>query len=262
METKISYYSRGNVGNRDFNNTLLEAIADKVQELLKDYDYFEDYVLSELDGEIIECDNNEYTLVWDEDKNKLFVEEDCGIEIYVCDDEIILEDNCLSNGCSWGYDKITISEDTWYDRAEEAEKAIVEFLKTHDNWRIEWLDGGEYAIGMSAESCGIILDNSALDFEYKDVISKEDAIDLVEHIFSYLANCEPQEGPICSNNPYAWGQDDFEWEIDGDTVTIKTQYLIGLGAEDHLCEECIKLVKTDDKPDEDDVNDEDDEDDN
>lgn len=102
METKISYYSRGNAGNRDFNNPLLEAIADRLQKLLKDYDYFDD-VLSELDGEIIYCDNGEYTLVWDEDK--LFVEKCWGIEIYVCDDEIILED------ISWGYDKITISAD-------------------------------------------------------------------------------------------------------------------------------------------------------
>lgn len=217
-------YARGNVGSRGIGDEILE-IAEKVMEIWenKDFKSAVEYV-----EKILDSDSEDYEF-----------EEDYGYgyEINEEKEEILIYNKMMDEyGNSWGYEEVLIKNigpkliydmESCLSWIEEDKKYFVEEVDT-DEWIITTL-------------------NESFDLKDNRYLTANEVKKIIETFFDYIEEhftAWPINGvPIVENNPYAYGYDGYDCEIEDDYLNIITESTCLLGAGYHLTRGHLVLRK-------------------
>jgi uncharacterized protein YuzB (UPF0349 family) len=223
----IRYYGRGNVGTTEVSNEMTE-LAEEVKRIYEEKGY---------DEAIAYLENYNFGVGWGFEVN----EEEESITIYNRKIEL---DEFGGIRCSWGYEEAKVYVDYTLEELREAEKTIINALQKDKKYEVVELDKSNYAIGCTADM---------LNIEEDDELNYEQTVEFIKNIFLYLedafADKAPGEQavPICSNNPYAWDEPDWGYEIEngGRKIIIYTIFQELVGAHYHTFRECVVLERID-----------------
>ncbi|GIW58985.1 MAG: hypothetical protein KatS3mg087_0051 [Patescibacteria group bacterium] len=213
-------FSRGNIGIREFDNPLLEAIADAIQARYEDALEHNPTLNTDLLKSILKSLNEtsikysdfgkvyEVKLVWRESSEVLEVSGLYGVSAYVVDEyTICVLDRNIRNGASWGCDSIKLICNYIPYRLEKMMDEVQRALK-HNRYELSFdLD--------TDSSIAFVLEG--LD----DVVDREEVKKIFDDIKEYLSGLEPKlfydEIPIISNNPFTTAPEvHFDWDISSD----------------------------------------------
>jgi len=224
----IQYYARGNVGTDEASEELVQ-FAEEIKDCYERKGYRrtkEEYEDFDVEGEF----GRGWSIDFDDDA-----------------ESITISNKMLDKeGGSWGYEEAVISVSEAFERLAEAKKELDSFMnKISDDkvFVIDTLNGKDYAVGVNFEH-----------LEEGDVLTKEEAKEYLQGILEYLENDfemngtpEEQSMPVCGNNPYAWDEPGFDWEIKTDSIRFTTHYQSLEGAHYHSYNEELVLRVVDKK---------------
>jgi PHD/YefM family antitoxin component YafN of YafNO toxin-antitoxin module len=220
----IQYYARGNVGTDEVSDELAQ-IAEEIRDCYEEKDYKAtkaEYEAFDVESEL----GAGWSIDFDDDAQ-----------------EIKIGNKKLDRaGNSWGYEEAVILVSEVFKRLAEAKKELFSFIdKVSDDkaFVVDTLNGKDYAVGVCADEYKIEEGDFLLPGKVKDLI--KDILDYIENDYEINGTPEEQSTPICCNNPYAWDEPGFDWEIKTDSIRIATHFLGLEGAHYHSYDEEIVL---------------------
>lgn len=229
---KFQHYCRDNVGSIDlqneFHNKRLDQMAVEIVEALEDKGIGPDDIWDKKE-EVQSIIHKIYQSIEDADEGIFDVPFGYGsktctyagslnIEITEANTIVITDKKkCEDDGCSYGYEEVTITKNNRHDELMKMSDVISAFVSrggSTGKWKVEECDGGDYAIGVCAREQGC---------QEGRVLNTLEALELAKEIIRYLKNTPPSEGPVVTDNPYDWREDTFSWEVNEATQTVKIQ---------------------------------------
>jgi len=214
-------YARGNVGSCGIGDEIL-GIAEKVMEIWesKDFKSAVRYVKEILNlGEDYEFDE-EYNYEINEEKKEI----------------LIYNKKMDKYGNSWGYEEVLIKDIA--PKLIKDKKNCLSWVEEDKQYFVEEIDTDEWVLYFL---------NETFDLENKRYLTANKVKKIIKSFFDYLEEhfkAWPINGdPIVSNNPYAYGYDGYECEIDSDYLIIRTESTCRSGAGFRLLRGCLILKK-------------------
>jgi len=178
-EYRIRYYSRGNVGYDGSISDELREIAEKALELIKEGHSVSDVIDELSDDEFFE---------------------DVGRGIYEDEGAIVIADECITDGASYGYEEARIYYDDRKDYIPNARKAFEEWLKKTGAKKFE--------------ICTDVSDLSPLYFaeEYEgDVVDAEGARSFIKEVLDCIDSYEFADAVHSDTFQNPYGVMDEDW---------------------------------------------------
>lgn len=244
MQTTVKYYSRSNVGSKNFDNDFLLKIAEEIQSIIEEY-RDSSVALEEVEEFLDEYEWNTgqgYTINYDEGK-------------------IILYDKKIQQGCSYGYDEITIvlqDEEPANSPIIRGLRELAEKLKDDANYRVtsssNFKDDASPLVGIYQNLLNYLNEDEEFDElilsgqEVKKLIIQpwiETVLEINEDedYYGYAWGEEVNTIPVCAQNPYASAGDCWDWNGDEKEFSITVQFTSLVGAHYHVFEETITIER-------------------
>lgn len=217
-KTSIQYYSRGNIGSREFDNERLEKMAERVAKLI------EKGIAPEAIAK----------------HERLF-----GFEIEVADSYVdIVDRNIDAHGNSWGRDVVRINIVTLGDTLLDAFLEDIDDIPDDSSWEIT-----ELSVGYGLLDFGMFYDT---DYKESQLLLGAEVKGLLRQFARYIeyqadatedpgfldgqaGGGQPLDGPA----PYAWSYCGWSYKVDKEIVLTASD-------EDGLHERvCFKRVQVD-----------------
>lgn len=253
MQVMVNYYSRSNVGPKNFTNDFLAEITEEIKKIATQHHTMTD-ALEQIEEYLEECEFNlgqGYTINYDEKT-------------------ITLYDKKISHGASWGYDEVTIKliED---DPLQSP--LIQELLKLKEKIN----DDDKYSVTVNFDDdCSplspIYTDLKSYlqeieyfgdeeEFDWRDIeevyLTGEEVKELIidnwieqvlyieEESPGYAWGEEVDIVPVVSSNPFAKAGDSWEWDGDENEFYITVYYTYSFCCHFYSNSETITVTRID-----------------
>lgn len=251
MKVMVNYYSRGNVGPKEFTNDFLAEITEKIKNIAAQYHDMNN-ALEEIEKYLEKCEfdvGQGYTINYDEKT-------------------IILYDKRISHKASWGYDEVTIK----LIKNDPLQSPLIQGLLQIKE-RIN--DNDKYSVTVNFEDdCSplspIYTDlklylqeieyfEDEEEFDWRDIeevyltgeeVKKliidnwiEQVLYIEEESPGYAWGEEVDIVPIVSSNPFAKAGDSWEWDGDENEFYITVYYTYSFCCHFYSSSETITITR-------------------
>lgn len=253
MQVMVNYYSRDNVGSKDFNNDFLESITKEIKKIATQHHSMTD-ALEQIEKYLKECE----------------FETGQGYEINYDEKTITLYDKKISHGASWGYDEVTvklIEDDPLQSPLVQGLLQLKEKINDNDKY-IATVHFDDNCSPLSPIYTNLKLYLQEIehfeddeDFDWRDVKEvyltgkevKELIIDnwieqvlyIEEESPGYAWGEEVDIVPVNSSNPFARAGNYWEWDGDKNKFEITVYYTYSFCCHLYSASETITVARID-----------------